>query len=135
VATFSGLMITVRRERAGEEPAYPGPPFALSPSRVAPSISRNPPCRFYRLEIYYTVGPLRRGHPAREGFSRSLFLSRRNASVDDAIRSIRQYATHLPLLHPRGRDPFDRSVFLVTAGQSSFRRLTSMDRTRPIHGG
>lgn len=45
VATFSALMITV----SGQKAAY-GASRALT-LRVAPSISRNPACRFYRLKF------------------------------------------------------------------------------------
>lgn len=50
VATFSALMITV----SGQKAAYGALSRALT-SRVAPSISRNPACRFYRVKFITPV--------------------------------------------------------------------------------
>lgn len=103
VATFSGLMITVRGERAAkradEGPGYRAASRALT-SRVVPSISRNPPCRFYRLEIYYTAGP--RPAPPRLSSPLPRSLSRRRAEMrrQRASRSMAIWHASLPYFIP-----------------------------------
>jgi len=135
VATFSGLMITVRRERAGEEPAYRG---RLSRSHLRASLHQSLVTHRAVFTGSKFITPLALSAAAILPERVSLVLSFSRAGMHQSTMRFAPYGNTprtFPFFIPRGRDPFDRSVFLVTAGQSSFRRLTSMDRTRRFTAG
>lgn len=114
VATFSEFDDHCQSERAKGH--LRGRLSRALTSRVAPSISRNPPCRFYRLEIYYFAGPLSRPLRLPRARDRRAGVPRRCAARFVPHRRV--YArthTHTALTPfiPRASraDPLDRSGY------------------------